>query len=205
MDRRRFLRLTGVGMGTLVIPVLGNPKGLFGAITAIPTGDKKSLADVALNAARGAGASYADVRIGRYLNQFLITREDKVQNTVNTESFGCGIRVIVDGTWGFSSTSDVSKDGIARAAKQAAAIAKANSGLQTEPVKLAEEKGRGEIAWRTPIKKNALEVPISEKVELLMTANAAAMEAGAEFINSFLFLVNEQKYFGVGKNGQNRE
>jgi TldD protein len=182
-------------MGTLVVPVLGGPRELLGAITAIPTGDKKALADVGLNTARGAGASYADVRIGRYLNQFVITREDKVQNMVNTESFGCGIRVIVDGTWGFAATSDVSKDGISRAAKKAAAIARANAGLQTEPVKLAPEKGHGEVTWKTPIRKSAFDAPIAEKVDLLMTVNAAAMGAGADFINSFLFLVNEQKYF----------
>ncbi len=55
------------------------------------------MADVALNAARSKGATYTDVRIGRYLNQFIITREDKVQNIVNTESYGMGIRVIANG------------------------------------------------------------------------------------------------------------
>ena len=137
MERREFLRLSGIGMGTLVVPVLGGPRNLFGALTAIPTSDKKALADVALNAAKGAGASYADIRIGRYLNQFLITREDKVQNTVNTESFGCGIRVLANGTWGFAATSTVTKDGIAAAAKRAVAIAQANASLRTEPVRLA--------------------------------------------------------------------
>ena len=40
-----------------------------------------------------------------------------------------------------------------------------------------------------------MEVPIKEKVELLLDANAAAMAAGANYVNSILFLVNEQKYF----------
>ena len=40
-----------------------------------------------------------------------------------------------------------------------------------------------------------MEVPIKEKVELLLGVNAAAMKAGADFINSLLFQVNEQKYF----------
>ena len=52
---------------------------------------KKKLADVGLNTARAMGATYADIRIGRYLNQFLSTRENKVQNIVNTESFGAGV------------------------------------------------------------------------------------------------------------------
>jgi len=195
LDRRDFLRLTGIGVGTLVVPVLGRPSGLLGATTPIPTADKKQLADVVLNAARAKGASYADVRIGRYLNQFVITREDKVQNIVNTESYGCGVRVLADGTWGFAATSQVTKDGVAKAAEQAVAIAKANASLQAEPVRLAPVKGIGEVSWRTPVVKSAIEVPISEKVELLMEVNAAALAAGANFINTFLFLVNEQKYF----------
>lgn len=195
MKRRDFIRLTGVGMGSLMIPIMGNPIPLSGAITPIPNGDKKKLADLALNAAKAKGATYADVRIGRYLNQFVITREDKVQNIVNTESFGVGIRVIANGTWGFAATSEVTNDKIAKAAEQAVAIAKANSKIQQEPVQLAPNPGYGEVTWKTPITKNAFDVPISEKVDLLMAVNAAAMKNGANYINSFLFLVNEQKYF----------
>jgi TldD protein len=182
-------------MGTLVVPVFGNAVPLLGATGPIPTADKKALADAALNAARAKGATYADVRIGRYLNQFIITREDKVQNIVNTESYGAGVRVIANGTWGFAATSSLSKDSIAKAAEQAVAIAKANSKFQTEPVKLAPNKGVGEVSWRTPIEKSAIDIPIGEKVDLMMGVNAAAMKAGANFVNSFLFLVNEQKYF----------
>jgi len=195
LKRRDFLRTAGVGMGSLMIPLMGKPVSLFGATTPIPNGEKKRLADVALNAARSKGASYADVRIGRYLNQFVITREDKVQNVVNTESYGAGVRVIANGTWGFAATSTVTTDSLAKAAEQAVAIAKANAKIQEEPVQLAPNPGYGEVAWRTPIEKNAFEVPISEKVDLLMAVNAAAMKNGANFINSFLFLVNEQKYF----------
>jgi hypothetical protein len=195
MDRRNFLRLTGLGVGTLMVPVLGRPGNLFGATTPIPTGDRKALADAALNAAKSRGATYADVRIGRYLNQFVFTREDKVQNLVNTESYGVGVRVIADGTWGFAATSDVTQDGIARAAEQAVATAKANAKIQEEPVRLAPTKAWGEVSWRTPIEKSAFDVPIKEKVDLLMSVNAAAMGSGAQFCNSALFLVNEQKYF----------
>jgi TldD protein len=59
------------------------------------------MADVALNAARSKGATYTDVRIGRYLNQYVVTREDKVQNIVDTQSYGMGIRVLAGGCWGF--------------------------------------------------------------------------------------------------------
>lgn len=156
---------------------------------------KKQLADVALNAARSKGASYADVRIGRYLNQFVITREKRVQNIANTESFGVGIRVIANGAWGFAASNNVTKDGIAKTAEKAVAVAKANAKILSEPVQLAAQKGYGEVSWKTPIEKNAFEVPVKEKVDLLLACNAAAMGAGASFVNSLMFAVNEQKYF----------
>ena len=150
---------------------------------------------MALNAARAKGASYADVRIGRYLNQFIITREKRVQNIVNTESFGVGIRVIANGAWGFAASNSVTKEEIAKTAEKAVAVAKANSKILSEPVQLAPQKGYGEVSWKTPIEKNAFEVPVKEKVDLLMTANAAAMAGGASFVNSLMLAVNEQKYF----------
>src|SRR6185369_12112586 len=91
---------------------------------------KKKIADIALNAAKANGATYCDVRIGRYLRQFVITREDKVQNVVNTESTGIGVRVLVNGAWGFAATNTMSTQGAAKAAQQAAAIARANSKMQ---------------------------------------------------------------------------
>ena len=198
MKRRNFLELSALGFGGLMlpsIPVFGDIVSPERLLETVDTALKKKLADVALNTAKSKGASYADVRIGRYLQQYVFTREKQVQNIVNAESYGVGVRVLANGTWGFAATSDVSDKGIAKAAEQAVAIAKANSKLQKEPVKLAPVKGYGEVSWRTPIEKNAFEVPVGEKADLLLAANAKAMENGANFVNSALFQVNEQKYF----------
>ena len=196
MQRRDFLALTGLTAGGLMLPsFFGKAVAAEQLLTAIDPALKKRLADDAMNAARAAGASYCDVRIGRYLRQFVITREDKVQNVVNTESTGTGIRVLVNGAWGFAATNDLSQAGVVKAAQQAAAIAKANARIQTVPVQLAKAPGYGEISWRTPIRKNAMEVPVKDKADLLLGVNAAALNAGASFVNSRLFLVNEQKYF----------
>ena len=195
MDRRHFLAASGLGISGLMIPGFGQAVAAEVLLTKMDPARKKALADIALNAATAAGASYCDVRIGRYMRQFVITREKQVQNVVNTETTGAGVRVIANGTWGFAATSDLSTAGVAKAAQQAVAIAKANSGAQTKPVQLAPVKGVGEVSWATPIVKNSMEVPVKEKVDMLLSANAAAMAAGANFVNSMLFLVNEQKYF----------
>ncbi|PUZ20754.1 TldD/PmbA family protein [Chitinophaga costaii] len=187
-----------MGLGATMlsgIPLVGKSVPLDAPWYTVDTAIKKQLADIALNAARAKGATYTDVRIGRYLNQYVITREDKVQNIVNTESYGMGIRVIANGSWGFAATDKLDKDSIANAATLAVAIARENARLLTEPVQLAPQKGYGEVSWKTPIEKNAFEVPIKEKVDLLLHVNDAAIKAGADYMNSYLFLVNEQKYF----------
>jgi TldD protein len=200
MKRRDFVGLTSLATGALFLPSLPgfghtpvDPARLLepGADTIV----KKRLADAALNAAKSAGASYADVRIGRSLNQYVFTREKQVQNIVSTESYGVGIRVLVDGCWGFASTSVVTEASLAATARVAVDIAKANRLVMKEPVQLAPQQGYGEVSWKTPIQQSAFEVPVKQKVDLLLAANAAALANGASYINSALFQVNEQKYF----------
>jgi len=200
MKRRDFVGLTGLAAGALFLPSLPSLGGTLvdparllepGADVAL----KKRLADAGLNAAKAAGATYADVRIGRYLNQGIFTREKQVQNIASTESYGVGIRVIANGTWGFASTNNVTEAGIAKAAQLAVQIAKANSKVQKEKVQLAPQSGYGEVSWKAPIQQNAFEVPIKDKVDLLLGVNAKALDLGVSFINSVLFQVNEQKYF----------
>ena len=198
MKRRDFVQLSSLGAGAALMPGLLMGNDIPTEALLAPGMDvlvKKRMADVALNTAKSMGATYADARIGRYLNQYVFTREDKVQNVVNTESFGIGVRVIANGTWGFASTNNVTEDGVKKATEQAVAIAKANSKFQKEPVVLAPVSGQGEVSWKTPVKKDFKNVPVSEKVDLLLNANAAALDNGANFVNSALFMVNEQKYF----------
>jgi TldD protein len=196
LQRRDFLRLAGLGAAALTMPNMlfsqtQQPTDRF----VMDTGDKKKLADIALNTAKSKGASYCDIRIGRYQNQGVFARENKIQGIQNGESFGVGIRVIANGTWGFASTNEVTPDGIKKAAEIAVGIAKANSRIQKEPVKLAPAAALGEVSWKTPIEKNAIDVPIKEKTDFLLAVNDAAMKNGANFIFSSMFLVNEQKYF----------
>jgi TldD protein len=198
VKRKDFLYLSGMGLGAAMLngmPALGKPIHIEDILQPVDTALKKRMADIALNAAKSKGASYADVRIGRYLNQSIVTRERQVDNVTNNESYGIGIRVIANGAWGFAATDKTDNDSIAQAAALAVEIAKGNSKLLKEPLQLAPQKGYGEVSWKTPIEKNGFEVPIKEKVDLLMAANNEALKGGATFVNNSLFLINEQKYF----------
>ncbi len=199
MKRKDFLYYSALGMGSLLLPgssLFARPIDPLEALQErIDAAAKKELADVALNAAKAKGATYADVRIGRYLNQYVFTREKRVQGISNTESYGVGIRVIADGCWGFAASHLVNKEAIAETAALAVAVAKANAKLQTEPVQLAQQEGYGEVSWKAPIEVNAFEVPVKEKVDLLLQVNDIALQNGANFVNSMVAAVNEQKYF----------
>jgi TldD protein len=195
MKRRDFIHLTGMGLGATALPAFGRNIHIEDVLTPVDTALKKKMADVALNTAKSKGASYADVRIGRYLNQFVSVSEKRVNGVANTESYGMGIRVLANGCWGFAATDNLTTDSIAKTAALAVQIAKVNSKLMDEPVVLAPQKGYGEVSWKTPILKNAFEVPIKEKTDLLLAVNNVALSNGASFVNSQLFQVNEQKYF----------
>jgi len=196
LDRRQFLAACGIGAGGALLPgFAGRAVAAGQLVDTLDVAVKRRLADAGLSAATRAGASYCDVRVGRYMRQFIMTREANVENVVNTESTGTGVRVIADGAWGFAATNILTAEAVADAARLATAIAKANAKSQTSPVQLAPAPALGERSWRTPIQRNAMAVPIEEKISLLLGVNAAATEAGASFVASRLFLVNEQKYF----------
>ena len=149
---------------------------------------------LALDAAKSAGASYADVRISRNRNQAISTRERRVQNLVDNETFGFGVRVLVEGAWGFAASRELTRDEVSRVARQAVAQARANRTTLVRPVTLAPVTPTPEGTWRGPARIDPFDVPIEEKVELLLAANAAALGvAGARFVNSQMFFLREEK------------
>ncbi|HUP49069.1 MAG TPA: TldD/PmbA family protein [Thermoanaerobaculia bacterium] len=148
----------------------------------------------AIETAKQKGASYADVRVNRYLRQSINTREKRVTSITNRESFGTGIRVLVDGTWGFAASREVSPAEVDRVAAQAVAIARANRAAQGKPVVLAPVEAYKDT-WQTPVTKDPFRVPTERKVDLLLAINAAALKNGAAFCTSYLHFVKEEKQF----------
>ena len=158
----------------------------------------KDMADVALNVAKQRGASYADIRINRTLNQFINTREKIVQNVTNTESFGFGVRVIVDGSWGFAASSRVEKAEIEKVTERAISMAKANKAIQRNRIELVPVEKYPDAKFTTPVKQDPFTVSLAEKADYLLKVNAEAMKTkgpGPMFVNSAMFFVKEEKFF----------
>ena len=136
----------------------------------------KLIASAALQAAKAAGCTYADVRLVRLRRESLRTRDDHLVGVSDSESYGLGVRVLKKGTWGFCGTPDASVEGARKAARRAALIAEASSALQQHPVQLADEPVHLD-SWQTPIERDPFRVPLAGKVALLTDAARAAKSA----------------------------
>ncbi len=197
--RREFLKKTGAtAVAGVMADRLMRPNGsnLLFAAQSPPSNDPefKELTQVALNAARGAGASYADVRISATRTQSISTREDKLQDVSDVETFGFGVRALANGAWGFAASSNLNRDNVARIAKMAVEEAKANSRIQVKPVALAPVTPTADGTWRSPIQTDPFTVEIADKVALLFDANRAALAVkGARYVSSNMFFLREEK------------
>jgi TldD protein len=109
-------------------------QALFGAPnerSTRPDPKLEKLGAVALAEAKRLGASYADVRIGRFRLQFCGYRlspqrgsnmTDEIPFVTDENTFGFGVRVIVKGQWGFAASPQVTTDEIARITREAVSV-----------------------------------------------------------------------------------
>ncbi len=200
-NRRDFLK-TGAAAGALAIvgPSLTRADALAQRVASapLPAMDPavKELLTEALNAAKMGGASFADARIGRYRNNFVVTREKQIVNVVDTDTMGVGVRVLVAGTWGFGASRDLTKSGVVAATKEALAIAKANAVPVADRVRFAAATPTPDGRYVTPHTIDPFNVPIEEKANLLISANTEAMKVkNVRFVNSNMFFVKEEKNY----------
>ena len=192
--RRDFLRTTAAGAAAVAAYGAFPLESLAQAGVA-PAADAAALeiANEALNAARKGGASYADARVGRYRRQSIATRERQVTGVSDSESYGLGVRTLVDGSWGFAATSTMTRDGAQRAAADAVAMSRAARIVRRHRVELAPVKPVTGT-WMTPVRRDPIDVPLEEKIALLFATNEAALKVPTvRFASSSLSLLREVK------------
>src|SRR6202521_2185895 len=94
----------------------------------------KELAEAALNAAQVKGASYADVRLDEHVTQDIIVKNGQLAAVSDDASEGFGVRVIVDGAWGFAGSSRLDKAEVEQVVERAIRIARANGPRRSAPL-----------------------------------------------------------------------
>ncbi len=132
----------------------------------------KDLAGAALDAAQVKGATYADVRLDEHVQQDIIVKNGQLAAVSDDASEGFGVRVLVDGAWGFAGSARLDRAEVEEVVDRAIRIARASARVRSVPVDLGPpvtSRGR----YRTPLDRDPFSVPLSEKVDLLLRADAA--------------------------------
>lgn len=197
-SRRDFIKSSGVALGaaTLGPRILAAEPRVHQQRALYTDPATRELMMEALDAAKRAGAQWADVRISRNRSNSVQTREQQVTNVVDSDTMGCGVRVLVNGCWGFAATEDLSKAGVGSAAAEAVAIAKANQIAQDRRVTLAPAPAHKDVTWKSAYTIDPFTVPVEEKANLLLRANAEAVKApNVRFVNSAVSFVKEERNY----------
>ena len=90
----------------------------------------------ALDLARVKGAEYGDIRLVNTTQERLVVRNGVVDTLSRDQSTGFGVRVLVNGSWGFASSYDVTSAEIDRVTDLAVQIAQASAIQSQDPVNL---------------------------------------------------------------------
>src|SRR5690348_18280659 len=85
----------------------------------------------------------------------------------DADTLGLAVRVVVDGTWGFAATVDMTPDAAARAAAEAVQVARVAAAINSERIALADEPAHGDVVWVSAYEKDPFEASLTDKVELL--------------------------------------
>ena len=122
-----------------------------------------AVSDAAISTGLSAGASHVDVRIERTRTGHLILRDATPETQADETNFGIGVRVIVNGAWGFASSPDVSTESAQKLALTAVQMAKTSKPLSTEVVALVPEPVYPKKQWVSAYEIDPFSVSDAEK------------------------------------------
>jgi TldD protein len=130
----------------------------------------RDLCRTAIDAATGAGAEYADARVVVKRNQLVATKNGRVDRMTDAESEGIGVRVLVNGAWGFACDRRLTAEGARNAAVRACTFARAAAGKHTRALAPVEPViGRHESS----VEQDPFAVSLADKVDLCLRVDGA--------------------------------
>jgi TldD protein len=129
------------------------------------------IAEEGLDAAARRGVSYADVRVVDTRTRHISAKNGRPGVLASSESMGVGIRVLLDGCWGFAATDDLRAPGLERAARLACDIAAASAAARKKDVRLAPED-KHVACWASPCAIDPFSVTVEQQLALLLRIDA---------------------------------
>jgi len=123
-----------------------------------------------LDLAKLKRVDYADLRVVRRRSEEIEVKNGKVEALTDDEDFGFGIRVLLQGAWGFACSSRVSKREMESVLGKALKIAQASSKAKEKDVVLGPGSPVVDT-YKTPVTIDPFHVGIETKLDLLLRAD----------------------------------
>ncbi len=120
-----------------------------------------------LKVAEDLRAEYADIRAERHEGFNIRVRKGVLDATSVSIVRGVGVRVLTEGSWGFSFTEKIDEDSLHNAVNKAFKMAKASASARKQPVRLAEVKPVRDRCSAIVVE-NPMDVPVDVKVNLTL-------------------------------------
>ncbi|MEK6647894.1 MAG: TldD/PmbA family protein [Actinomycetota bacterium] len=172
---------------------MSSPRTVDPDFLALPL---SATADAALSTAASAGASHVDVRIERVRTGYLQLRDAHPESQSDNTVTGVGVRVIINGTWGFASSPEISPEVAKKLAQTAVAMAKTSKPLSTEEVALAPEPVYGKQTWVSDYEIDPFSVPDKSKIaRLAQLSNKLLATSTVNHVSANTVYVKEQKFY----------
>jgi TldD protein len=163
------------------------------AFLALPLAD---FADAALTTARQAGTAHAEIRVERDRATDARVRDSRLEGSADREGAGLSVRVLLDGTWGFAASTDLSSDAAARAARDAVDLARTSAALRRERIELAAEPVYPSGTWVSDYDINPFDIASAERAEHLIGWTSTLLDHRVvDHADAAMLAVQENKFY----------
>ncbi len=155
----------------------------------------KGIAEFALDLALNRGASYADVRVAYVKSQAISTKDMEVACVSEGDGFGLGIRVLVNGGWGFSVAGKLTRESVGKAVEAAIEAGAISAKCMDMPVQLVPEPAYN-CRYISPHTIDPFTVSIDEKTGILIACAKLAKKARrVKLVEGEMQFSKEEKLF----------
>jgi TldD protein len=172
---------------------MSSPHEIDASFTALPY---RRMAEAALARAQDFHVSHADFRFERIRSQDIRVRDGRLQGASDSEDVGFAVRVVLNGAWGFASGIGLGQTAAVKVAETAIRTAQVAAAMTSRPIELAPEPRYPDVSWVSAYDIDPLNVPLTEKVDLLAGWTQKLVDApGVQHASGTLQQVVENKFY----------
>jgi TldD protein len=131
-----------------------------------------------------AATDWVELRYHARRSKRLVVRNGQVEESSSVDLIGVGVRAFVDGALGFASTTDLSREGIGKAAEAARSVAKAAAGAKKAKIERLAPARLAAGVYPLQTEDPLGDHPLEEKLALVLKTDELVRAASESIVSS---------------------